>query len=78
MDHAFVRLVLGFYVVIIVMIVLVTLSKFAMLQIEIESHCRKLDLLARNLDYDLITELDTDGDGVDKFEFISGIMIQTG
>jgi hypothetical protein len=38
-----------------------------------DGHC-----YCRSLDFNMIEELDANGDGVDKFEFVSGVLIQLG
>lgn len=43
-----------------------------------KSQLARADLLRRQMDLDLITALDRDGHGVDKLEFVIGMMIQLG
>jgi hypothetical protein len=42
---------------------------------EIRADRKKIQALSRRLDIDMIRELDVDGDGVDKFEFVFGLLV---
>jgi hypothetical protein len=45
---------------------------------EFEAEKEKLLLQSKPLDLGMIQELDTDGNGIDKFEFVVGILHQIG
>jgi hypothetical protein len=54
------------------------LGTIASIQYEKEAEEKKLQQLRRKLDFAMIRELDKDGNGVDKFEFVIGMLSQLG
>ena len=53
-------------------------GNLATVSYEMEADRRKLAFMTRNLDFQLLRDLDKNGDGVDKFEFVIGILTQMG
>jgi hypothetical protein len=74
----FQRIFISFYIILSVLLLLVTLGRIGIWKLEADVERRHLEFMTRNLDLEMIQQLDRDGDGVDKFEFISGVLIQLG
>jgi hypothetical protein len=45
---------------------------------EYEEEKQMRQMLSKELDMEMISELDTNGDGVDRFEFVIGVLCQLG
>jgi hypothetical protein len=52
------------------------LGSIASITIEMEADRKKLESLNRKLDFNMIREMDKDGDGVDKLEFLIAMLVQ--
>eukprot|EP01038_Epipyxis_sp_PR26KG_P013294 gene13294-17811_t len=70
------RLFLIFYIPISVCLVAGALGTLASISIEQAAEKKKLDNLNRKLDFSMIREMDTNGDGVDKCEFLVAMLVQ--
>jgi hypothetical protein len=71
------RLFSIFYILISVIVVAASLGNLGAIQIEKDAAARKEKALKRPLDFNMIRELDLDGDGVDQVEFLVGMLVQT-
>jgi len=67
-----------FYIPMAVCVVAGDLGSLGAIQIEMEADRKKLESLNRKLDFNMIREMDTDGDGVDKLEFLVAMLVQNG
>jgi hypothetical protein len=72
------RLFTAFFILVGTLSLVIVVGKIVAQIWEIKIAKRKLRLLERKLDFNMIRELDTDGDGIDKFEFVFGILYQIG
>jgi hypothetical protein len=72
------KIFLLFYIPISVCTVAGALGSIAAIDLERRADEKKMANLQRKLDFDMIREMDTDGDGVDKLEFLIGMLVQTG
>jgi hypothetical protein len=43
---------------------------------EYQAEKKKIELMNQKIDYEMISKFDTDGHGVDKFEFVVGLLCQ--
>lgn len=76
MEHDSSRLFLIFYIPISVCVVAASLGKYSAIEMEKAAEERRLVHLTRKLDFNLIRSMDTDGDGVDKLEFLIAMLVQ--
>ncbi len=67
-----------FYIIFSVVIVTASLGNISTAHFELESEKRKLENLRRKLDFKMIREMDLDGDGVDKLEFLMAMLVING
>ncbi len=67
-----------FYIIFSVVIVTASLGNISTAHFELESEKRKLENLRRKLDFTMIKEMDLDGDGVDKLEFLMAMLVMNG
>jgi len=67
-----------FYIPLSVCVVAGALGSIAAINIEKAADEKKIANLTRKLDFNMIREMDTDGDGVDKLEFLVAMLVQTG
>jgi hypothetical protein len=67
-----------FFIPLAVCVVAGALGSLGAIAIEMEADRKKLESLNRKLDFNMIREMDTDGDGVDKCEFLVAMLVQTG
>ena len=67
-----------FYIIFSVVIVTASLGNISTAHFELESAKRKLENLRRKLDFTMIREMDLDGDGVDKLEFLMAMLVMNG
>jgi hypothetical protein len=72
------RLFTSFYIIVGDVLLIIAVGKIITTAVELKIYQKKMAFLGRELDFDMIRELDTDGDGVDKFEFIFAVLIQIG
>ena len=72
------KVFLIFFIPISVCVVAGALGSLGAIQIEMEADKKKLESLNRKLDFNMIREMDTDGDGVDKLEFLVAMLVQNG
>ncbi len=63
-----------FHIVISVSLLAASLADVGMLQENRKAALRKMDMVKGSLDVDLMLSLDKDGNGVDKFEFVIGML----
>jgi hypothetical protein len=67
-----------FYILVSISIVTFALTRFATAKIERRLQLKEQEMLNKKLDFNLIRELDVDGNGIDKIEFLVGILTQIG
>lgn len=72
------RIFLIFYIPVSVCIVAVAIGNFATISLEKAAEKKKLEFLRRKLDFTMIKEMDKDGDGVDRCEFLIAMLVQMG
>lgn len=72
------KVFLIFFIPISVCVVAGVLGSIAAMKVEMEADRKKLENLNRKLDFNMIREMDTDGNGVDKCEFLVAMLVQTG
>lgn len=65
-----------FFIPISVCTVAAALGSIASITIEMKADRKKLENLNRKLDFNMIREMDKDGDGVDKLEFLIAMLVQ--
>ena len=51
------------------------IGNFGAVQAEIAAEKKKIELLNRKLDLQMILDMDQDGDGVDKLEFLTAMLV---
>lgn len=78
LTHDSSRLFLIFYIPISVCTVAAALGNLAAVDFEIAAEKKKLENLNRKLDFNMIREMDLDGDGVDRCEFLIGMLVSNG
>jgi Ca2+-binding EF-hand superfamily protein len=64
------------YIIVSVLVVAAAIGNFGLVQMEIAAEKRREAMLARKLDLHMIREMDKDGDGVDKLEFLCACLVQ--
>jgi potassium channel subfamily K len=67
-----------FYIILSVVIVAAAIGNITTINFEIKTEKRRLENLNRKLDFSMIREMDKDGDGVDKCEFLVEMLLQSG
>lgn len=67
-----------FYILASISLVAFSLTRFASAKIERDIQIKEKAMLEKKLDFTFIQEMDTDGNGVDKLEFLVGILTQLG
>jgi hypothetical protein len=67
-----------FYILLGNILLVVSVGKIVTSLFEIKLIHRKEKLLNRELDFNLIREMDVDGNGIDRFEFVFGVLTQLG
>lgn len=72
------KVFLIFFIPMSVCVVAGALGSLGAIAIEMEADKKKLESLNRKLDFNMIREMDTDGDGVDKCEFLVAMLVQNG
>lgn len=72
------RLFSIFYIILSVVIVAAAIGNITTINFEIKTEKRRLENLNRKLDFSMIREMDKDGDGVDKCEFLVEMLLQSG
>lgn len=72
------RLFSIFYIILSVVIVAAAIGNITTINFEIKTEKRRLENLNRKLDFTMIREMDKDGDGVDKCEFLVEMLLQSG
>ena len=70
------RVFLIFYIPLSVCVVAGALGKFTSIQFEIAAEKKKMESLNRKLDFGMLREMDKDGGGVDKCEFLAAMLVQ--
>jgi len=65
-----------FYILSSCVIVAVAIANLGTVQLEIASEKKRLNMLQRKLDFNMIRELDKDGAGIDKASFLVAMLVQ--
>lgn len=76
LTHDSSRLFLIFYIPISVCVVAASLGALSSIEIERKAEEKRIQNLTRKLNFDMIREMDKDGDGVDKTEFLIAMLVQ--
>lgn len=77
-DKDAAKIFLLFYIPLAVCIVAGALSSIAAIEVERRADEKKMENLNRKLDFNMIREMDTNGDGVDRLEFLVAMLVQNG
>jgi voltage-gated potassium channel len=77
-DKDSTKIFLIFYIPLSVCVVAGALGSLAGIELEREADMKKLASLQRKLDFNMIREMDVDGNGVDKCEFLVAMLVQNG
>lgn len=56
-------------------VVAAAIGNFGAIQAEIAAEKKKIELLNRKLDLQMILDMDQDGDGVDRVEFLTAMLV---
>lgn len=65
-----------FYIIISVITMAFTISKISSVLIEIDAEKKFISMLGKELDIESILAMDQDGDGVDRVEFLTAMLVQ--
>jgi hypothetical protein len=64
------------FIVVAVLVTAIAIGNLTAVSYEMAAEQRKIENLTKPLNFDMIREMDKDGDGVDKFEFVMGMLTQ--
>jgi hypothetical protein len=76
LKHRSSKIFLIFYIPISVSAIAAALGSFTSINIEVAAEKKRIVNLKRKLDFNMIREMDTNGDGIDKCEFLCAMLIQ--
>lgn len=72
------KLFLIFYIITSCIIVAVAIGNIAQVFMEMADERRRLEMMQRKLDFNMIRELDKEGKGIDKATFLAGMLVELG